>query len=184
MKKISKDLEGHFNIQNILIAYICSKILKLPETNFFKVIKTFKGLPFRSSTIFTNNKLKIVNNSKSTNLNSTINSIVNYNNIYLILGGIAKEKKFEILLKYKNKINCVYTYGKSGSFIEKKLKNELAVKRSSNLKTVIKKTFEDIKKDSNKSTILFAPACASYDQFKNFEERGMHFNQLIKKNLN
>ena len=45
-----------------------------------------------------------------------------YNNIYLILGGIAKEKNFEILLKYKNKISCVYTYGKSGSFIEKKLK--------------------------------------------------------------
>ena len=73
IKKISKDLEGNFNIQNILIAYICSKILKIPESNFLKVIKTFKGLPFRSSTVFTNNKLKIVNNSKSTNLNSTIN---------------------------------------------------------------------------------------------------------------
>ena len=72
--KISKELEGHFNIKNILIAYICSKILKIPESNFLKVIKTFKGLPFRSSTIFTNNKLKIVNNSNSTNLYSTINS--------------------------------------------------------------------------------------------------------------
>ena len=76
-------LYNNFNIQNILIAYICSKILKIPESNFLKVIKTFKGLPFRSSTIFTNNKLKIVNNSKSTNLNSTINSVVNYNNIFL-----------------------------------------------------------------------------------------------------
>jgi len=184
IKKISKDLEGHFNIQNILIAYICSKILKLPETNFLKVIKTFKGLPFRSSTIFTNKKLKIVNNSKSTNLNSTVNTVENYNNIYLILGGIAKEKNFEILLKYKNKISRVYTYGKSGSFIEKKLKKELVVKRFANLKSVIKKTLEDIKKNSNKSTILFAPACSSYDQYKNFEERGMHFNKLIKNSLN
>jgi len=184
IKKVSKDLEGHFNIQNILIAYICSKILKIPEYNFLKVIKIFKGLPFRSSTIFTNNKLKIVNNSKSTNLNSTINSVVNYNNIYLILGGIAKEKNFEILLKYKNKISCVYTYGKSGSFIEKKLKKELDVKKSANLKSVIKKTFEDIKKNSNQSTILFAPACASYDQYKNFEERGIHFNKLIKNYIN
>ena len=184
IKKISKDLEGNFNIQNILIAYICSKILKIPESNFLKVIKTFKGLPFRSSTIFTNNKLKIVNNSKSTNLNSTINSVVNYNNIYLILGGIAKEKNFEILLKYKNKISCVYTYGKSGNFIEKKLKKELVVKKLANLKSVIKETFKDIKKNSNQSTILFAPACASYDQYKNFEERGIHFNKLIKNYIN
>ena len=184
IKKISKDLEGHFNIQNILIAYICSKILKIPESNFLKVIKTFKGLPFRSSTIFTNNKLKIVNNSKSTNLNSTINSVVNHNNIYLILGGIAKEKNFEILLKYKNKISCVYTYGKSGNFIEKKLKKELVVKKLANLNSVIKETFKDIKKNSNQSTILFAPACASYDQYKNFEERGIHFNKLIKNYIN
>ena len=184
IKKISKDLEGNFNIQNILIAYICSKILKIPESNFLKAIKTFKGLPFRSSTIFTNNKLKIVNNSKSTNLNSTINSVVNYDNIYLILGGIAKEKNFEILLKYKNKISCVYTYGKSGNFIEKKLKKELVVKKLANLKSVIKETFKDIKKNSNQSTILFAPACASYDQYKNFEERGIHFNKLIKNYIN
>ena len=48
----------------------------------------------------------------------------------------------------------------------------------------IKKTFKDIKKNSNQSTILFAPACASYDQYKNFEERGIHFNKLIKNYIN
>ena len=183
IKEISKDLEGHFNNQNILIAYICCKILKLSEINFLKVIKSFKGLPFRSSIIFKNNKLNIINNSKSTNLNSTINSIKNYNNIQLILGGIAKEKNFEILTKYKKKINCVYTFGKSALFIEKKLKKELFVKSSENLKIAIKKIFEDIKKNRNKSTILFAPACSSYDQYENFEERGIHFNQLIRKSL-
>ncbi|MDC3083641.1 hypothetical protein OA321_04965, partial [Pelagibacteraceae bacterium] len=88
------------------------------------------------------------------------------------------------LLKYKNKISCVYTFGRSGYFIEKKLKNELIVKRSVHLKSVIKKTFKDIKKNSNQSTILFAPACASYDQYKNFEERGIHFNKLIKNFIN
>ena len=183
IKNISKDLEGHFNNQNILIAYICCKILKLSENNFLEVIKSFKGLPFRSSIIFNNKRLKIVNNSKSTNLNSTINSIKNYNNIYLILGGIAKEKNFEIITKYKKNLICVYTFVKSVFFIEKKLKKELIVKRSQNLKLVIKKVLKDIKKNRNLSTILFAPACSSYDQYKDFEERGIHFNQLIKNNL-
>ena len=97
--------------KNILIAYICSKILKLPEKNFIHVIKNFKGLPYRSSIIFKNKNLKVINNSKSTNINSTINSIKNYSKIYLILGGIAKEKNFEILLKYQKRVICVYTFG-------------------------------------------------------------------------
>ena len=60
----------------------------------------------------------------------------------------------------------------------------MVVKKLTNLKSVIKETFKDIKKNSNQSTILFAPACASYDQYKDFEERGMHFNELIKKSFN
>ncbi len=183
-KNISQDLEGVFNHQNILITYICCKILKLSEINFTRVIKSFKGLPFRSSIIFKSNKLKIINNSKSTNLNSTISSIINYNNIYLILGGIAKEKNFEVLLKYKKHLNFVYTFGKSASFIEKKLKKTLFVKKFQSLKLVIKEVIKDTNLDKKKSIILFAPGCASYDQYKNFEERGIEFNKLIMKNLN
>ena len=59
----------------------------------------------------------------------------------------------------------------------------MVVKKLANLKSVIKETFKDIKKNSNQSTILFAPACASYDQYKNFEERGKQFNMLIKRYL-
>ena len=121
ISEISSDLEGSFNNQNILIAYICVKLLKLPEKIFLDVIKKFKGLPYRASIIFNSNKLKIINNSKSTNINSTINSIKNYKNIYLILGGRAKEKNFEILSNFKEKIICTYVFGQSASFIEKKI---------------------------------------------------------------
>ena len=113
ISEISSDLEGSFNNQNILIAYICVKLLKLPEKTFLDVIKKFKGLPYRASIILNSNKLKIINNSKSTNINSTINSIKNYKNIYLILGGRAKEKNFEILSNFKEKIICTYVFGQS-----------------------------------------------------------------------
>ncbi len=184
IKKISKDLEGNFNNQNILILYICSKILKLPEKYFLSLIKNFKGLPHRSKIVFENKKLKIINNSKSTNLNSTINSIINYNKIYLILGGIAKEKNFNLLVKFKNKIKCIYVYGKSANMIKKKIYPRLDVKKFDKLDLVVKQIFEDIKFNNFKSTILFAPACSSYDQFLNFEERGDKFNKLIQKQLN
>ena len=133
---ISQDLKEHFNNQNILIAYICNKILKLPINNFLNVVKNFKGLPFRSNLIFDNKKLKVINNSKSTNINSTVNSIINYKKIYLILGGIAKEKNFEIFCKYKDKIETIYTFGKSSLIIEKKLKKTFNTKRFKNLSII------------------------------------------------
>ena len=184
VKKLSKDFEGSFNNQNILIAYICTKILKIPEKNFINAIKNFKGLPFRSSVIFKNRRLKIINNSKSTNINSTINSIQNYKNIFLVLGGIAKEKNFEKILNYKDKIICVYTFGKSSILINKILTKSIQVKKFKNLKLVIKEIFKDLKNNTNNNlNILFAPACTSYDQYKNFEERGKDFTKLIKENL-
>ena len=183
IKNISKDLEGHFNNQNILIAYICSKLLKLSKENFLKTINSFIGLPYRSKIILDNKRFKIINNSKSTNINSTINSIENYYEIYLILGGIAKEKNFEIISNYIDRINCIYVYGKSASFIEKKLNKFLNVKKFKNLKSVIDQIFKDTKNNKFKSNILFAPACSSYDQYKNFEDRGKMFTKLIKNNL-
>ncbi len=183
LKKISKDLEGHFNNQNIIITYICCKLLKISEKTFQNIIKNFKGLPYRSHIIYESKFLKIINNSKSTNINSTINSIKNYDKIFLILGGIAKEKNFEIIKKYKKKIVSVYAFGKSSSLIQNKLKKYLEVKSFKDLETLVINVFKDIKKNNFKSTILFAPACSSYDQYKNFEERGMHFNKLIKEKI-
>ncbi len=183
IKNISKDLEGDFNNQNIVISYICHKLLKLSDQKFLSVIKNYVGLPFRSNIIFKSKKLKIINNSKSTNINSTINSIKNYNNIYLILGGIAKEKNFEIISKYKPKIKYVYVYGESANYIEKKLNKFLSIKRFDNLKILISQIFKDIQADELSSNILFAPACTSYDQYENFEQRGRDFNKLINQQL-
>tara|TARA_B100001029_G_C15044675_1_gene446213 strand:- start:344 stop:1666 length:1323 start_codon:yes stop_codon:yes gene_type:complete len=183
IKNISKDLEGHFNNQNILIAYICIKLLKISEKYFFEVIEKFIGLPHRSKVIIENKKFKIINNSKSTNLNSCINSITNYDNIYLIIGGIAKEKNFETLLDFKKKIKCIYLYGKSAEFIEKKLKKSINIKKFQDLELVIKQVSKDVKKTKIKPIILFAPACSSYDQYDNFEKRGEHFTKLIQSYL-
>ncbi len=183
LKNISDDLKEDFNNQNILISYICSKLFKLKQKSFFKVVKNFRGLPFRSSIIFNNTKLKIINNSKSTNINSTLNSIKNNKRIYLILGGVAKEKNFETLLDYKDRIISVYVFGKSRLLIEKKLNKIMKVKSFKKLNFVIKQIFIDLNNNSSsrKSCILFAPGCTSFDQYKNFEERGKNFSDLIRK---
>ena len=99
----------------------------------------------------------------------------------MILGGIAKEKNFEILSNHKDKIICVYLFGRSSSMIEKKIKKFLKVKTFENLELAVQEILIDVKKIKLYSNILFAPACTSFDQYKNFEERGNHFSEIISK---
>ncbi len=117
-------------------------------------------------------------------MNSTINSLINYRNVFLIIGGIAKENGFKILSRYISNLKYVYIYGKSAKKINQELKNKINTKIYKNLKLSTIEAVNDAKKYKGKSTILFAPACSSYDQFKNFEERGKCFNKIIKKIMN
>ena len=181
LKEISSSLFGDFNIQNILAAYAVSKILNINLIKFTNILAKFKGLPHRLELVFINKKYRIINNSKSTNLESLVNSIKNYTNINLIMGGRPKDKKFKKLLKYKNRIKKIYLIGESSKSISKDLENKISFALCYNLQNAIKKIFLDIKKEKKFTNILFSPGCASFDQFKNFEERGDEFKRLIKK---
>ena len=78
-----------------------------------------------------------------------------------------------------------YIFGKNQSFFINQLKNKMEFQSFLNLKTLMAKIFLDIKNENNfiKKTIVFSPASASFDSFRNFEERGKHFNKLIKKHI-
>ena len=107
-------------------------------------------------------------------------------NVYWIVGGQAK-KGDKLLLSKKNCKNYkAYIYGKNRGQFKKQLQKIMKYELFKDLKTSIKKVFLDIKvnQDKNHQTILFSPASASFDSFKNFEERGEYFNKLIKKTIN
>jgi len=179
ISNISMSLFGNFNIENILAAYVVSNILNIEMDVFQKVIKNFKGLPHRLENFFFNDKLQIINNSKATNLEAVIKSITNYDNINLILGGRAKEKDFKKIKNYKDKINKIYLIGESSTMIFNQLKDDINCEVCYNLFKAVNKIILDIKKNYNFQTILFSPGCASFDQFKNFEERGDYFKDLM-----
>ena len=179
LNDISVDLQNNHNIQNILASYVVCKYLKIPMKCFFEGVKKFKGLPYRSKIIFNSKKKIIINNSKATNISSAIASLQNKKNIYLILGGTAKEDGFDEFRKFKNNINQIYIFGKSRNLIKRQINLDKLCKTYINLKDVINNLFLDLSFFNDKSTIIFAPACASFDQFKNFEKRGEFFNKLI-----
>ena len=182
-----KKIDNHYfdtdgNKENLTFVLKVSKILKLKNNLLLKSLKNFKGLSFRQEIIHNSKFLKIINDSKATSFSSSEKLLKSLKNIYWIIGGLPKKGDKFLLKKDDCKKIKLYIFGKNQKFFINELKNKMAFKSFLNLKSLIAKIFLDIKNENNfiKKTILFSPASASFDSFKNFEERGKYFNKLIK----
>ena len=174
------------NKENLQFVFAVTKILKLQKDSLFKTLEKFKGLNYRQEIIYHSKKLTIINDSKATSFSSSESLLRSLDNVYWIVGGLAKKGDKLLWNKKNNKNIRAYIFGKDKVFFIDKLKKLMRYESFLNLKTLIQKIFLDIKID-NKLThkiILFSPAAASFDNFNNFEERGKFFNKLIMKHIN
>jgi UDP-N-acetylmuramoylalanine--D-glutamate ligase len=173
------------NKENLSFILKISKILKLDNKNLLKTLNKFKGLKYRQQIIYEKKNLIIINDSKSTSFASSENLLKSFNKVYWILGGIPKKNdRFKLTKK-----NCenfkAFIFGKNYKEFKTNLKKKMFVANFLNLKDVLKRILLIIKKEKlQKNIIFFSPAGASFDSFKNFEDRGHYFNQLVKKILN
>ena len=173
------------NKENLSFVIAISKKLKLKKYLMLKTIKNFKGLKYRQQVIYKKNNLTIINDSKSTSFSSSTGILKSNSNIFWLLGGIFK-KGDKLILKKKDFNNVkAFIYGKNHKFFNNKLKGKVKTENFINLNSALNKIFHLIQKEKKiHHTILFSPCAASFDSFKNFEDRGLYFNQLIKKYLN
>ena len=173
------------NKENLSFVLKILKIFKLKNKILLKTLNKFKGLKYRQQIIFKNKNLTIINDSKSTSFASSENLLKNLNYVYWILGGIPKKSDQFKLSKKHCKNFKAYIFSKHHKEFKKNLKNKIIVKNLKDLKDILNEIFLDIKKKKlEKNIILFSPAGASFDNFKNFEDRGLYFNKLIKKFIN
>ena len=173
------------NKENLSFVLKILKIFKLNNKILLKTLNKFKGLKYRQQIIFKNKNLTIINDSKSTSFASSENLLKNLNYVYWILGGIPKKSDQFKLSKKHCKNFKAYIFSKHHKEFKKNLKNKIIVKNLKDLKDILNEIFLDIKiKKLEKNIILFSPAGASFDNFKNFEDRGLYFNKLIKKFIN
>jgi len=189
-KKINQVKNPYFksdgNQENLsFIFYICN-YLKLSQKKLFYTLEKFKGLDYRQQTVYDSKNLQIINDSKATSYASSESLIKKFTNVYWIVGGIPKQgDKFKLLKK-----NCIniraYIFGKYSKKFRNDLRNKIRINHYSNLKVTLNMIFKDLRKDfsNQKKYILFSPAGASFDSFKNFEDRGSYFNKLIKTYIN
>ena len=173
------------NKENLSFILKIALKLKLNKKKLIKTINKFKGLDFRQQIIFDKKNLTIINDSKSTSFASSENVLKNLNDAYWILGGIPKKGDKFKLSKIKSKNLKAFIFGAHSKKFLKILKNKIKVKSFSNLQETLKVIFSEINSHkSKKNIIFFSPAGASFDSFKNFEDRGKYFNQILKKYTN
>ena len=170
------------NKENLSFIIELAKKLKLKNYLLQKTIKNFKGLKYRQQIILQKKNLTIINDSKSTSFSSSVGMFKKATNILWLLGGIYK-KGDKLELKKKDLSNVTaFIYGENKNLFIKQLRRKVKFKNFINLEDAVKNIFSIIKtKKSIKYTILFSPCAASFDSFKNFEERGLYFNRLVKR---
>ena len=186
--KLKKKIKNNYfknpiNYQNIEFLFELTKHFKINLDNVLKTINNFKSLKYRHQLIYKSKKFEIINDSKSTTLSSTTPFLEINEKIYWILGGLYKKgDKFNLKKIFYKNISA-YIYGKDKNIFYKLLKDKVKISLSKNLQNALKMITKDIKKEKAKIKILFSPAAASFDQFKNFEDRGKKFNFLARKNF-
>ncbi len=185
-KKIKSKIKNEYlkfraNDENMTFVYALAKLLKIKNSSFIKSMNSFTGLPHRYEFFLKKKGINFIDDSKATSFQATKFALESSKNIYWIVGGLPKDKDKINLANVKNNIIKSYIIGKNINFFKKQLKNKVKFSVTKNLKKAIITALKDIKslKKTN-NTILLSPSAASFDQFKNFENRGNEFKKLSK----
>ena len=172
-------LQLEANTDNVKFAYFITKLFNINKRNFIKSLNSFNGLAHRHETFLKLDNYTFINDSKATSFESTKYALKSNKNIIWITGGQPKKNDKINIEKFKNKIIKTYIIGKHSSFFVKYINKKIKFEITKNLKTTINKIFKSFVRNK-KITVLLSPASASYDQFRNFVERGEEFKKLVK----
>ncbi len=174
-------LRGPHNIQNALAAVaVCLKVrLNLDEIQ--AGLERFPGLSCRMEQVAHKGRVLFVNDSKATNADATAAALSSFPRIYWIAGGLLKEGGIEPLRSFFPRIARAYLIGEAAPAFAATLGGAVPYEISGTLAAAVKHAAEDSIKDSSGEAVvvLLSPACASFDQFKNFEIRGEAFRQVV-----
>ena len=175
-------LLGNHNELNIAAAFAAFRCLDISFSNYQDVIKSFNGAPHRIEWIRDVNGIKFYNDSKATNVASTIAALQFFKdkNIFLIAGGDSKRLSMEPLKRYLNEnVSHLFLIGKDALVIKKifvKL-NNLKISICKDLTVAVTEAFDHA---TVGDIILLSPSCSSHDMYQNYIERGEHFNKIVR----
>jgi len=170
-------LQGPHNAQNAAVAIVAARALGIADETIFAALKSYPGLPHRMERVAERRGVLFVNDSKATNPTSTAPALAAYPKIHWILGGEAKSDELDACTPHFGHVVAAYTIGAADELFAGLLAPHMAVRRCGDLKTAVRLA-ADVARAGE--TVLLSPACASFDQFRDFEARGDAFRAAVE----
>ena len=173
-------LRGLHNLENVLAAAATACILGVDFDSLRETVSRFTGVEHRLEFVREIRGVSFFNDSKATNVDAAGRSVEAMGGrVHVILGGQAKGGSFLPLSRaFEKKVKAVYLIGSAADRIAGEVSGSWETVRCDGLKKAVEEAFQRAKP---KETVLLAPACASFDQFRNFEHRGRVFKDAVKK---
>jgi UDP-N-acetylmuramoylalanine--D-glutamate ligase len=169
-------LQGPHNAQNALAAIAACEALGIDNAAIDRGLESFPGLAHRMERIATKNGVLFVNDSKATNPTSAAPALAAFDRIHWILGGQAKTDDLDACRPGFGNVVRAYTIGDAAEMFATLLAPDMPVEQSGTLETAVKAAAANARPGE---TVLLSPACASFDQFANFEARGEAFRAAV-----
>src|SRR5206468_10549885 len=169
-------LQGPHNATNAAMAYLAVYQFIEDESVITQGLMTFTGLPHRMERIREREGVVFVNDSKATNPTATAPALAAFDRIRWICGGQPKTDNLDECAPHFGHVRSAYTIGEAAELFERLLSPHIRVKNCGKLDAAVREAAADA---APGDTVLLSPACASFDQFKDFEDRGDEFRALV-----
>ena len=169
-------LQGPHNAENAAAAIAVARALDVPETAIAAGLASYPGLPHRMERVAELHGVLYVNDSKATNATSAAPALAANDSIHWILGGIAKTADLGPCEPYFDNVRAAYTIGESGDMFAELLAGKVPVERCETLDNAVRAAAKAARPGE---TVMLSPACASFDQFRDFEHRGQAFRDAV-----
>ena len=171
-------LKGAHNVENVLAAICAGALMGCNAENIRAAVRDFKAVEHRLEYVATVRGVDYYNDSKATNVDATIKALESFPaNIHLILGGKDKGSDYTVLNDLlRQRVKRVYTIGAAAEKIQSHIKGSANIVAAGTMESAVKQASSSAQPGD---VVLLAPACASFDQFKNYEHRGQVFKELV-----
>jgi len=169
-------LQGPHNALNAAAAVESARMLDVAAGIIEEGLRTFHGLPHRMERIREKGGVLFVNDSKATNPTATAPALAAFDRIRWICGGQAKTDNLDECAPHFGHVRSAYTIGEAAELFERLLSPHIPVKNCGKLDVAVRQAAADAEAGD---TVLLSPACASFDQFRDFEDRGDQFRKLV-----
>ena len=182
--KRARSLPGRHNWQNAAAAYAAAKGLGIAAEEAAEHLMSFPGLAHRMETVGHLGKVRFVNDSKATNADAARQAMSSYPKFYWIAGGQPKTGGIDSLADLFGRVEKAYLVGEAAPAFAEILKGKAAAVVSGTIEAAVNQAYADASASGQEAIVLLSPACASFDQFADFEERGEAFRTAVQRIAN